>query len=338
LEVLEVKVLVTGGAGFIGSNLAERHLKKGDEVVVVDDLSRTEYNIRYLTDNYPTLDFKKGDVADPLTFEGLLDDVDVVYHCAAQVAVTTSLTNPRLDYRTNAIGTFNLCEAIRESGSDPAVVFCSTNKVYGDLDLPVKKGRTRYSYSRIRGIDESYPMETNCPYGGSKIAAEWILDTYHHSFGLKVAKARMSCIYGTRQFGNEDQGWVAWFTIAAVTGKPITIYGDGKQVRDILFVSDQNAAFETMAKKIMKTNGRAYNLGGGTDYTTSLFELLDLNENITGKRSKMSFGDWRMGDQKVYISDTRKIKKELGWKPKVNVREGVKKIANWTMEHRELFK
>jgi len=333
-----LKVLVTGGGGFIGSHLAERHLQKGDEVVVVDNLSRTDYNIKYLQENYPRLVFKKGDVADHATFIGLMDGLDVVYHCAAQVAVTTSLTNPRLDYETNANGTFNLCEAVRQSGCDPAIVFCSTNKVYGDLELPVKKDKTRYRYRDIKGIDESYPMETNCPYGGSKINAEWILDTYRSSFGLKVAKARMSCIYGTRQFGNEDQGWVAWFTIAAVTGKPITIYGDGKQVRDILYITDQNAAFETLAKNIKKASGRNYNLGGGTDYTTSLYELLDLIEELTGKRSKVSYGGWRMGDQKVYISDTRKIKKELGWRPKVSVREGVKRIAEWTLGHMELFR
>lgn len=332
-----MNVLVTGGAGFIGSHLAEHHLKKGDNVTVIDNLARTEYNIRYLQETYPQVRFRRGDVADPKTFVGVANDVDIVYHCAAQVAVTTSLTNPRLDYDTNANGTFNLCEAIRTSGSDPAIVFCSTNKVYGDLLLPVVQTKTRYKYKNIRGIDESYPLETNCPYGGSKIIAEFILDTYRESFGLRVAKARMSCIYGTRQFGNEDQGWVAWFTIAAVTGRPITIYGDGKQVRDILYISDQNAAFEALARKIKKTNGRAYNLGGGTDYTTSLFELLDDIEDITGRRSPMTFGDWRMGDQKVYISDTRKIKRELGWKPKVSPRKGVEEIAEWTMEHGGLF-
>jgi CDP-paratose 2-epimerase len=333
-----MKILVTGGAGFIGSHLAEHHLQKGDDVTVVDNLSRTGYNIEYLRGAYPGVKFVRGDVSDRGTFKGVMDGLDVVYHCAAQVAVTTSLDNPRLDYDTNATGTFNLCEAIRQAGCDPAIVFCSTNKVYGDLTLPVVKDKTRYRYRSIRGIDESYPLETNCPYGGSKIIAEYILDTYRESFGLKVAKARMSCIYGTRQFGNEDQGWVAWFTIAAVTGRPITIYGDGKQVRDILYISDQNAAFEALAKKIKKTNGRAYNLGGGTDFTTSLFELLDMIEDVTGKRSKVGFGDWRMGDQKVYISDTRKIKRETGWKPKVNVKGGVKRIAEWTEENSRLFR
>ncbi|MBD3389035.1 MAG: SDR family NAD(P)-dependent oxidoreductase [Candidatus Altiarchaeales archaeon] len=333
-----MKVLVTGGGGFIGSHLAEHHLKKGDDIAVIDDLSRTDHNIRYLGEEYPQMVFKKADIADPKAFEGLTDDIDIVYHCAAQVAVTTSIENPRLDYETNATGTFNLCEAVRQSNCDPAIVFCSTNKVYGDLELPVEEGDSRYRYSEIEGIDESYPLESNCPYGGSKIVAETILDTYHSSFGLKVAKPRMSCIYGTRQFGNEDQGWVAWFTIAAVTGKPITIYGDGKQVRDVLYITDQNRAFEALAENIRKVNGEAFNLGGGTDYTVSLFELLDMIEDVTGRRSEVDHSEWRMGDQKVYISDTRKIKKAVGWKPQVSVEEGVRRIAEWTMEHEGVFK
>jgi CDP-paratose 2-epimerase len=331
------RVLITGGAGFIGSHLAEYFLKQGREVTVIDNLSRTGFNVEYLLKKYPELSFVKGDVGNPKVFEGLMDDVDVVYHCAAQVAVTTSLTNPRLDYETNADGTFNLCEALRKSKSDAPVVFCSTNKVYGDLTLPVVKEKTRYRYKDIAGIDESYPLETNCPYGGSKIIAEYILDTFHNSFGLKAVKARMSCIYGTRQFGNEDQGWVAWFTIAALTGKQITIYGDGKQVRDILYISDQNEAFELLARKINKTKGQAYNLGGGSDNTISLFELLDIIEELTGKRSKISYDDWRMGDQKVFITDIKKIK-ALGWKPKVNARSGVQALAEWVGKNKHLFK
>jgi CDP-paratose 2-epimerase len=332
-------VLITGGAGFIGSNLAEHHLLGSDDVAVIDNLSRTGYNISYLRKHYPQVKFLKADVSDPKTFDKVdLSGVDIVYHCAAQVAVTTSLENPRLDYETNADGTFNLCEAIRRAKSDPAIVFCSTNKVYGDLDLPITKEKTRYRYSKIPGIDESYPLETNCPYGGSKIMAEYILDTFHHSFGLKCVKARMSCIYGTRQFGNEDQGWVAWFIIAALSGKPITIYGDGKQVRDILYISDQNAAFEALAKDIRHTSGKAYNLGGGPKNTISLFELLDIIEDLTGKRSKVSYDSWRMGDQKVYVTDIRKIKRDIGWAPKVGVREGVEKIAAWTSDHIDIFR
>jgi len=330
------RVLITGGGGFIGSHLAEYSLKKGREVTVVDNLSRTGYNIRYLKEKYPKLKFIKGDVSNPKVFQGITDDVDLVYHCAAQVAVTTSLTNPRLDYETNADGTFNLCESLRKSKSDAPIVFCSTNKVYGDLELPVVEGKTRYKYKEIVGIDESYPLETNCPYGGSKIMAEYILDTFYHSFGLKSVKARMSCIYGTRQFGNEDQGWIAWFTIAALLGKQIIIYGDGKQVRDVLYIADQNEAFELLAKKINQTKGKGYNLGGGPENTTSLFELLDLIDELTGKRSKLKYDSWRMGDQKVYITDIKKIE-SLGWKPKVDIKQGVEKLVEWTRANAKIL-
>lgn len=322
------RVLITGGGGFIGSHLAEYSLKKGREVVVLDNLIRTEYNINYLKERYGKLTFIRGDISNPRVFEGVMDDIDLVYHCAAQVAVTTSLVNPRLDYETNADGTFNLCEALRQSKSNAPVVFCSTNKVYGDLELPVKEKKTRYEYKNIRGIDESYPLETNCPYGGSKIIAEYILDTFHHSFGIKSVKARMSCIYGTRQFGNEDQGWVAWFTIAAMLGKPITIYGDGKQVRDILYIKDQNEAFELLARKINRTKGEAYNLGGGPDNTISLLELLDLIEGLTGRRSEVKYDGWRIGDQKVYVTDISKIRK-LGWRSKYPLERGLRYTIGW---------
>ncbi|MFH1126075.1 MAG: SDR family NAD(P)-dependent oxidoreductase [Candidatus Altiarchaeota archaeon] len=330
------RVLITGGGGFIGSHLAEYSLKKGREVVVIDNLGRTEYNIDYLRKRYTKLKFIKGDISNPKVFEGAMDDIDLVYHCAAQVAVTTSMSNPRLDYETNADGTFNLCEALRRSKSNASIVFCSTNKVYGDLELPVMETKTRYKYKNIKGIDESYPLETNCPYGGSKIIGEYILDTFYHSFGMRTVDARMSCIYGTRQFGNEDQGWVAWFTIAAITGKPITIYGDGKQVRDILYIEDQNKAFELLARKINQTKGQAYNLGGSLENTISLLELLNLIEELTGKRSEVRYDDWRLGDQKVYITDTGKMRK-LGWKPNVSCREGVERLVEWTKNNKKLF-
>lgn len=329
------RVLITGGAGFIGSHLAEYSLREGREVYVIDNLQRTDYNIKHLQKKYPEVKFLKKDITDLNAFDKPpLEDFDLIYHCAGQVAVTTSLMNPRLDYRTNADGTFNLCEAVRVSDCDAPIVFCSTNKVYGDLDLPVVLKGSRYAYRSIDGIGESYPLQANCPYGGSKIIAEYILDTFNHSYSVRSVKARMSCIYGTRQFGSEDQGWVAWFTIATLLGRGITIYGDGKQVRDVLYISDQNAGFETLAKKINMTSGQAFNLGGGVENTISLIELLDLIEELTGKRSRIKHGGWRMGDQKIYVSDTRKMRK-LGWKPKVSVREGVERLINWTAENKK---
>ncbi len=328
------RILITGGAGFIGSHLAEYSLKKGKEVTIIDNLSRTDYNIKYLQENYKNLKFVQGDIRDSKVFNGLMDDIDLIYHCAAQVAVTTSLENPRLDYESNADGTFNLCESLRNSKSDASIVFCSTNKVYGDLNLRILEKGSRYEYRDIQGIDETYSLETNCPYGGSKIISEWILDTFHKSFGIKSTKARMSCIYGTRQFGNEDQGWVAWFTIATILGKKITIYGDGKQIRDILYITDQNNAFESLAKNIDKTKGKAYNLGGGPKNTISLFELLNLINELTGKRSEIIRDNWRMGDQKVYVSDISKIRKEVGWEPVVGVKEGVKNLVEWVTNNK----
>jgi len=334
------KVLITGGAGFIGNHLAEHSLRKEREVFILDDLSRTGENLKFLQENFrENLTFVKGDTADPKTFEKLpMDDIDLVYHCAAQVAVTTSLTNPRLDYDTNAYGTFNLCESLRKSSSDAPIVFCSTNKVYGDLELPVVLEGDRYAYRDIAGIDESYPLETNCPYGGSKIIAEFILDTYYHSFGLKSVKPRMSCIYGTRQFGTEDQGWIAWFAIATILGRPLTIYGDGNQVRDVLYITDQNEAFEALAENIGKTCGKAYNLGGGPQNTLSLAQLLVILEELTGKKSPLSYDDWRMGDQKVYVSDISKLKGEVGWEPKVTVRQGIENFVSWAQENKSIFK
>lgn len=331
------RILITGGAGFIGSHLAEYSLKKGREVIIIDNLSRTDYNIKYLQENYKNLKFVQGDIRDPKVFDGLIDDTDLIYHCAAQVAVTTSLENPRLDYESNADGTFNLCEAIRNSESNASIIFCSTNKVYGDLELRILEKGSRYEYRDIKGIDETYPLEVNCPYGGSKIISEFILDTFYKSFGIKSTKARMSCIYGTRQFGNEDQGWVAWFTIATILGKKITIYGDGKQVRDILYITDQINAFEELAKNINRTKGKAYNLGGGPENTISLSELLNLMNELTGKKSEIIYDDWRIGDQKVYVSDISKIRKEIGWEPKISVREGVNNLVEWVTKNKSLF-
>lgn len=331
------RILITGGAGFIGSHLAEYSLKKGREVTIIDNLSRTGYNIKYLQENYKNLKFVQGDIRDSKVFNGLMDDIDLIYHCAAQVAVTTSLENPRLDYESNADGTFNLCESLRSSKSDAPVVFCSTNKVYGDLNLRILEKGSRYEYRDIQGIDETYPLETNCPYGGSKIISEWILDTFHKSFGIKSTKARMSCIYGTRHFETEDQGWVAWFTIATILGKKITVYGDGKQVTDILYITDLINAFEDLAKNINRTNGKAYNLGGGPKNTISLSELLNLINELTGKRSEIIRDNLRMGDQKVYVSDISKIRKEVGWEPVVGVKEGVKNLVEWITKNRSIF-
>lgn len=336
-----MKVVVTGGAGFIGSHLAELAFKKGYDVTIIDNISRTSYNLDYLKKNYPKIDFVKADVRNIDTFKDSFKDADIIFHTAGQVAVTTSITDPRLDYDINSTGTFNVCEAARLSNTKPVIVFCSTNKVYGDLEIPVVEKEKRYEYKSIKGVSEKFevsPETSNCPYGCTKINAENILVSYYHTYGIPTVRARMSCIYGTRQFGIEDQGWISWFAIRTLLKKPLTIYGDGKQVRDILFVTDHANAFFKLAENSKKTKGQAFNLGGGPENTISLIELLELLKELTGIKTEIKYDKPRQGDQKVYISDTSKIKEMVNWKPEVNVKEGVKRLVEWTKENINLFK
>jgi len=334
------KIVVTGGAGFIGSHLAEHSVKKGYDVTVIDNLSRTNYNIKYLKKNYPKIEFVKAEISNLELIKPSFKDAEIVFHTAGQVAVTTSIEKPKLDFDTNVVGTFNVAEACRLSNTNPIVVYCSTNKVYGDLDLPVKELDKRYIYSDLNGVSESFevsPETSNCPYGGSKICGENILSYYFHAYSLPTVRARMSCIYGTRQFGTEDQGWIAWFIIRSLLNKPITIYGNGKQVRDALYITDQSKAFFSLVENINKTKGKAFNIGGGPDNTLSLLELLDLIKEIHGSLPKISYSDWRLGDQKVYISDITKIGETTGWRPEVSVKEGVSNLISWLKENVNIF-
>ena len=336
-----MKVVVTGGAGFIGSHLCELAFKKGHDITVIDNITRTSFNLEYLKKNCPKINFVKADVRNLDSFKDSFKDADIVFHTAGQVAVTTSITNPALDYSINSTGTFNVCEAARLSNKKPVIVFCSTNKVYGDLEIPVVEKEKRYEYRDIKGVSEKFevsPETSNCPYGCTKINAENILVSYFHTYGIPTVRARMSCIYGTRQFGIEDQGWISWFAIRTLLKKPLTIYGDGKQVRDILFVKDHANAFFKLAENFKKTQGQAFNLGGGPENTISLIELLELLNELTGIKTEIKFDNQRQGDQKVYISDTSKIKNTVDWKPEVNVREGVKQLVDWTRENIGLFR
>lgn len=334
-------VLVTGGGGFIGSHVAEHFVNLGANVTILDNFSRTEYALNHFKKNFPQIKIIKADVKNLDEIKGAFKDKDLVIHTAGQVAVTTSINDPATDFYTNSLGTFNLCEAARLSKMNPTIIFTSTNKVYGDLELPVFKENKRYKYVDIKGIDEDYsvgPHTANSPYSSSKINAEHTLRSFTHTYGLPTIRARMSCIYGTRQFGTEDQGWVAWFVIRALQNKPITIYGDGHQVRDILFVEDLTKAFQLLSENINITKGKAYNIGGGPDNTISLLELLDNIQKLNGSLPKISFDNWRLGDQKVYISDIAKISKEIGWAPKVRVEEGITKLHSWVRENINLFK
>ncbi len=344
-----MRVLVTGGAGFIGSHVAEYYAAK-NKVIVVDNLSRARLlkkNIKNLSYNWNYLrKFKKvklikADIRDFKKIKNLAKDVDVIIHTAAQTAVTTSVTDPRPDFSTNALGAFNVLEAARLSKNDPKIVYCSTNKVYGENVNKIKviEKNKRYIFEKRfkKGIQETFNIDLceHTPYGCSKLTGDLYAQDYARLYGLKTAVFRMSCIYGTRQFGVEDQGWVAWFAIATVLGKKITIYGDGKQVRDVLFVSDLVKAYDNFLNS--KLRHGVFNMGGGPKNTMSLLELLDILEDLTGKRSRASFSNWRPSDQKVYISNISKAKEALGWEPEIKPKEGVKQLVEWIQENKNIF-
>lgn len=344
-----MKVLVTGGAGFVGSHVTEFYAKNDDDVTVIDNLSRAEtlakadkskrvilYNWNYLKQTYDNVILTKGDIRNRRQIEKAALDADFIVHTAAQVAVTSSIQDPVTDFETNALGTLNVLEAARKSRSNPAVVICSTNKVYGENvnKIPTEERETRYVFSDERferGIPETFPTDLcpHTPYGCSKIAGDIYTQDYSKSYGLNTCIFRMSCIYGHRQFGNEDQGWVAHFAISTLQNKKLTIYGDGKQVRDVLFVNDLVQAFNMFFKKRKKVSGEVFNIGGGPENTLSLLELLSLLRKETGKRCEVEFKNWRPGDQKVYISDISKAKEKLSWKPKVNTSEGIRNFVAW---------
>ncbi len=338
-----MKILVIGGAGFIGSNIAYKYLKEGEDVFVFDNLSRrgTQWNLEWLKQNQ-NFKFIKGDIRnyDELKKIFLREKFDIVFHMAAQVAVTTSVLNPREDFEINALGTFNILEAIRETKQDPVILFASTNKVYGGMaDIKIVEKKGRYTYKNIKGgIKEDRLLDFHSPYGCSKGTADQYMIDYSRIYGLRTVVFRQSCIYGYRQFGIEDQGWVAWFTIAAALGKKITIYGDGKQVRDVLFIDDLLNAYDAAIKNIEKVRGNAFNIGGGPENTMSLLELIAFLEKFFNKRIDLRFSDWRPGDQPVFICNISKAKKLLKWEPKINPEKGVKLLYNWVKDNIELFK
>ena len=330
-------VLVIGGAGFIGSNLAHHLGRRGQRVRVFDDLSRAgvEDNLAWLRGELGDLvDIRIADVRDRQAVEDAVADAEAVFHFAAQTAVTTSLVDPRTDFEVNARGTLQVLEALRAMRDPPPLVYTSTNKVYGCLpDLPLELAGDRWrpvdrELAR-RGIDERRPLEFRTPYGCSKGCAEQYVLDYAQSYGLPAVAFRMSCIYGPRQFGTEDQGWLAHFVINAITGKPITVYGDGRQVRDVLFVDDLVDAFMLAWAHIRWIRGRAFNIGGGPANTLSLLELLDMVADIRGRRVEVLFGDWRAGDQRYYVSDPSAFSAATGWVPRITPRAGVEILHGW---------
>jgi CDP-paratose 2-epimerase len=335
-------VLITGGAGFVATNVAHRLLSEGVPVTLFDNLSRAgvQQNLEWLRDVHGSLvKVQLGDVRDAEALGRVVRQAAQVYHFAAQVAVTTSLVDPFLDFEVNARGTLNLLEAVRACPKPPSVLFTSTNKVYGDLeDVGLRKNGTRYepadSTLQRHGISEARCLEFHSPYGCSKgVAEQYVLD-YARTFGLRTVVFRMSCIYGPHQFGTEDQGWVAHFLIAALRGQPLTLYGDGLQVRDILFVEDLVNAMLLAQANADRLAGQAFNIGGGPANTTSLVELLDLIGDLLGDRPLGRLEPWRTADQRYYVSNTAKFRSATGWRPRVTVREGVRTLLEWLMANR----
>lgn len=337
------RVLITGGAGFIGTNLAARLLRDGTTVRILDSLSRrgTEVNLRWLRDHHPErLEIVLGDVRDRERVQHAVHGMDHVVHLAAQVAVTSSVQAPRLDFEVNAGGTLNVLEAIRLSERRPSLAFCSTNKVYGALsDIELNQHDRRYvpaaAALRARGVGEMRPLEFHSPYGCSKGAADQYVIDYARSYGLRAAVLRMSCIYGPHQHGNEDQGWVAHFVSCALAGEPVVIYGDGKQVRDVLFVDDLVDALERVRAHIDVVAGCAFNMGGGPHRTVSILELLDHIERLTKVRLAPRYEPWRVGDQRYYVSDTSRFARLTGWRALTDVRTGLARLHDWLCEQTE---
>ncbi|MBZ5645606.1 MAG: GDP-mannose 4,6-dehydratase [Acidobacteriia bacterium] len=335
--------VITGGAGFIGSNLADFYLSRGSDVTILDNFSRpgSDQNRAWLESRYGSrLKVVCADIRQPAG--GLYEAIagaDVVFHLAAQVAVTTSVSDPLLDFQENAFGTLNVLEAARRAPKPPVVVYSSTNKVYGRMaDLCIVERNGRYAYKdNDRGISEDRPLDPYSPYGCSKCAGDQYFLDYARIYGLKTIVFRQSCIYGPRQFGMEDQGWLAWLALRAYQQKPFTIYGDGKQVRDALYVTDLLEAYDAAVRRIATTAGRAYNIGGGPENTLSLLELIEMLERHFGRHLQYPFGDWRPGDQPVFVSNIDRARADFGWSPRTSVPEGVGRLIEWIKNNERLF-
>lgn len=337
------KILITGGCGFIGTNVANFYLKKGYKVIAYDNLSRTgaKENLKWLKRQGGKFIFVKGDIRDEKKLLEIFRKYqpDLILHLAAQVTMVTSVQNPREDFEINALGTFNVLEAIRLSKCKAPAIYSSTNKVMGELRyIPIIEKEKRYEYKNIKGVTEKFPLDFHGPYGCSKGCGDQYFLDYARIYGLNTIVFRQSGIYGPHQFGIEEQGWLAWFCNALLFDKPVTIYGDGKQVRDVLYIDDLLRAYDLAFKNIKKTRGKVYNIGGGPKFSLSIWELFEILEKLSSKKFNYKFGPWRPGDQKVYISDISKAKKDFGWTPKISPKEGVKKLYNWIAQNKNLIK
>jgi CDP-paratose 2-epimerase len=336
--------LITGGAGFIGSNYVHRLMKRGEKVRIFDNFVRAgaPRNLEWLKKEFgeDALDLVVGDIRDADGIAEAGRDADVIVHLAGQVAVTTSVTNPREDFEVNALGTFNVLEAARLSGKKPIVLYSSTNKVYGGMDeVEAVEDENRWHYKDLTyGASEEQALDFHSPYGCSKGTGDQYVRDYYRIYDIPTVVLRQSAIYGPRQFGVEDQGWLAWFMIAAVMERPITIFGDGKQVRDMLFVDDLLNAYDLAIANIDIAKGQVYNMGGGVGNVLAVWsEFGPMLEKLLGKKINVARGDWRPGDQRVFYADYRKAERELGWKPQISLEEGIERLFQWVQENKDQF-
>jgi CDP-paratose 2-epimerase len=316
----ERRILITGGAGFLGVNAAIHLIKEGWDVTLLDNLSRpgTERNLKWILTRHPTrVAFVKEDVRNADALAEHVKGQDAILHLAGQVAVTTSLVDPNTDFDVNARGTLNVLEAVRKHNHDAPLVFSSTNKVYGKLDH--KDGPCK----------ETQPLDFHSPYGCSKGAADQYVRDYARVFGMNTVVLRQSCIYGAHQYGTEDQGWVAHFVHSILKSRPLTIYGDGTQVRDLLDARDLSNLYATVIDKIGIARGEIYNVGGGEANQRNLLEVIDHIGELSAHKPQFSFADWREGDQKFYVSDIEKARRDLGWEPKVDFDRGLRELIAW---------
>jgi CDP-paratose 2-epimerase len=328
--------LITGGAGFIGSALADRLLGRGDAVTVFDNFARAGGRERLgrleARHGRERLHIVSGDVRDYAALADVTQGAHAIYHLAGQVAVTRSVADPRLDFEANALGTLNALEAARHRAPDAIFLYASTNKVYGNLEnLGITEEPSRYAFADLpHGISEAQPLDFHSPYGCSKGAGDQYARDYHRVYGLRTVVLRQSCVFGPYQSGTEDQGWLAWLILAALEDRPITIFGDGKQGRDVLFIDDLLDAYDAAVTVPSAGCGEVYNIGGGRDRSVSIWlEFGGLLQQLLGRAVRVRYAAWRPGDQRVFISDIRKAERALGWSPKVPVEEGVRRVLEW---------